>query len=94
MLDPLVQEVVVSHQVVLGTGLGYHGTAQKALGCLTICFSRPVLLDMGMTGHFCFYFFKARFFCVALIVLELNCVNQAGWPHTQIHLPLSPECGD
>ena len=48
---------------------------------------------------FCFVlfvlFFKTGFPCVTVLaVLELALVDQAGLKHTEIHLPLTPECWD
>ena len=37
-------------------------------------------------------FFKTGFLCVALAVLELALVDEAGLELTEIHLPLPPDC--
>jgi hypothetical protein len=41
-----------------------------------------------------FVFSRQGFSCVALAVLELNSVDQAGLELTEICLPLPPECWD
>jgi hypothetical protein len=60
-----------------------------------------MLLIMGISStqvtydRFIYFVFSRQgFSCVALAVLELNSVDQAGLELTEICLPLPPECWD